>query len=62
MKKFRMLVLTAVIVTVSALFVGCKDYCTYGGCMEEATKGDRCPAHYGLENDPYYGVPRSWLD
>lgn len=41
----------------AVLLTGCKDYCSYGGCMKEAVSGGRCEIHQGLENDPYYGLP-----
>ncbi len=60
MKLKKLLLLLAVIGAFGTLLTGCKDYCSYGGCMSEATSGGRCSAHQGLDNDPYYGIPDEW--
>lgn len=62
MKKVKITIFSLAAVVVSVVFTGFTDYCSYGGCMREATEDNRCSEHYGLQNNPYYGVPEEWLD
>lgn len=61
-KRIVTLILAGLMGTIGMLsLTGCKNYCSYGGCMREAEPGsDRCAEHQGLDNDPYYGVPDEW--
>ena len=56
-KKIKSISVALILGMVSMLLVGCKDYCSYGGCMREAEIGGRCSVHQGLPDDPYYGIP-----
>lgn len=56
-KKIKSISIALILGMISMLLVGCKDYCSYGGCMREAESGGRCSVHQGLPNDPYYGIP-----
>ncbi len=61
-KKYIVILIISSVLGMFAL-TGCKHYCSYGGCMKEVSeKGGRCSEHRNLENDPYYGLPDSWID
>ncbi len=58
MRLKKQFVLCLLLAGLVSLLAGCgKDYCSYGGCMAEATSGGRCSSHQGLPNNPYYGLP-----
>lgn len=57
-KLLKRMALVFMLIITLMLLTGCKDYCSYGGCMREAVSGGRCSFHGGLVNDPFYGWPK----
>lgn len=41
----KKLILVFILTITLVSLTGCKDYCSYGGCMREAVSGGRCSLH-----------------
>ena len=44
-KLCKRMMLACMLIITLVLLTGCKDYCSYGGCMREAGSNGRCFLH-----------------